>query len=188
MKKLLALFILLAGLPVCARNIKVVALDDFSTEKPTKTWNLMIAETFTVDNQYTISQGSTLHGKITKVKAPTRGKRNASFVFVPTELVMNGETYPIKRRFNGKYSSLNSISAGDLAKKGAIFAGSKIINSTFGPAVALVEGAVKNEEGNVVKSAAVSVYNSTPLSYTNKGHELVIHKGDLFTMSFKESE
>lgn len=186
MKRILALCVLLMGMPVCARMVKVEALSDFSTANPPKTWNLKIAETFTVQDKYIIKEGAILEGKITKVKGPTRGKRDGSFVYVPTALIMDGQTYTIKRHFNGKYSSLNGVSAGSIAKKGAIMAGNQIINSTFGPAVALVEGAVKNEEGNVAKSAAVSAFNATPLSYVNKGKDLVINEGQVFTMSFKE--
>lgn len=188
MKRILALCVLLIGLPSCAKNVKVEALSDFTTANPPKTWNLKIAETFTINNQYTISEGAVIEGEITKVKGPTRGKRDASFVYVPTALVMNGETYPIKRHFNGKYSTLNGVTAGSVAKQGAIMVGNKALKSTFGPAVALVEGAVKNEEGNVAKSAAVSVFNATPLSYVNMGKELVIKEGQVFTMSFKEQD
>ena len=186
MKRILALCILLAGLPVCARYIKVEALSDFSTANPPKTWNLKLAETVTFDEQHVIKEGAILEGKITNVKGPARGKRNASFVYVPTALIMDGQTYPIKRKVSGKYSSLSKVTPGYVAKKGAVYAGNKIFNSTFGPAVALVEGAVKNEEGNVAKSAAVSAFNATPLSYANKGKDLEFHQGQIFTMNFKE--
>lgn len=188
MKRILALFIILLGLPACARNIKVEALSDFSTANPPKTWDLKIVETIVMKNQFTIKEGAILEGEITKVKAPSRGKRDASFVYVPTALIMDGETYPIKNHVKGKYSSLNGVSAATVAKKGVIMAGNKVISTAFGPAVALVEGAVKNEEGNVVKSAAVSVYNSTPLSYAGKGNEIEIAKGKVFTMNFKEQD
>ena len=186
MKRILAICVLLIGLPSCAGNIKVEAMSDFTTANPPKTWNLKIAETFTFDDKYTISEGAVLVGEITKVKAPTRGKRDASFVYVPTALIMNGKTYQIKRHFNGKYSFLNGVSAGSVAKQGAVMIGNKALKSTFGPAVALVEGAVKNEEGNVAKSAAISAFNATPLSYINMGKDIVINKGQVFTMSFKE--
>ena len=43
----------------------------------------------------------------------------------------------------------------------------------------------KNEEGNRAKSAIVSVYESTPLSYANKGEELEFKTGQIFIMNFK---
>ena len=186
MKKILVLCLLIAGIPVCAKNVRVEALSDFSTANPPKTWDLKIAEAFTINNEFTINEGAVIQGKITKVKGPSRGKRDGSFVYVPTALIMNGETYPIKDNYCGKYSTFNKVTPGSVAKKGVVMAGNQLINSTFGPAVALVEGAVKNEQGNVAKSAAVSVYNSTPLSYINKGKDLVIEKGQVFTMSFKD--
>ena len=188
MKRILAVCILLLGIPVCARNIKVEALSDLSTANPPKTWDLKIAETFVIKDQFTITEGAIIKGDITKVKGPSRGKRDGSFVYVPTALIMNGETYPIKDNYHGKYSGLNSVTPASVAKKGVVLVGNQLINSTFGPAVALVEGAVKNEQGNVAKSAAVSVYNSTPLSYASKGKDLVIKKGQVFTMSFKDDK
>ena len=188
MKRILLLCLLLIGLPSCARVIKVEALSDFSTANPPKTWDLKVAETFTIKKQFTVSRGAVIEGKITKVKGPSRGKRDGSFVYVPTALIMNGETYPIKDNFHGRYSTFNSITPGSVAKKGVVLAGNQLINSTFGPAVALVEGAVKNEHGNVAKSAAISVYNSTPLSYIGKGKDLVIEKGQVFSMYFKADD
>ena len=75
-----------------------------------------------------------------------------------------------------------------VAKTGAIAAGDHFISGFIGPSIALVEGAVKNEEGNRAKSAAISVYESTPLSYASKGKELNIQKGQIFVMSFKLRE
>ena len=77
------------------------------------------------------------------------------------------------------------MTAGKLAKKGAITAGNMLIGSFVAPAVGLVEGAVKNERGNRAKSAAISAYESTPLSYANKGKELEFKKGQMLIMNFK---
>ena len=60
-----------------------------------------------------------------------------------------------------------------------------LIGSFVAPAVGLVEGAVKNERGNRAKSAAISAYESTPLSYANKGKELEFQSGQIFIMNFK---
>ena len=60
-----------------------------------------------------------------------------------------------------------------------------LIGSFVAPTVGLVEGAVKNEKGNRAKSAVVSAYESTPLSYANKGKDLEFKKGQIFIMNFK---
>ena len=77
------------------------------------------------------------------------------------------------------------MTVGNLAKKGAVTAGNMLIGSFVAPAVGLVEGAIKNERGNRAKSAAISAYESTPLSYANKGKELEFKKGQVIIMNFK---
>ena len=77
------------------------------------------------------------------------------------------------------------MTAGNLAKKGAITAGNMLVGAFVAPTVGLVEGAVKNGEGNRAKSAVVSAYENTPLSYASKGKELEFKKGQVFIMNFK---
>ena len=43
---------------------------------------------------------------------------------------------------------------------------------------------IKNEQDNIAKSAAISVYESSPLSYVEKGKDLEIKKGDVFKINF----
>ena len=63
-----------------------------------------------------------------------------------------------------------------------------LIGSFVAPAVGLVEGVVKNEDGNRAKSAVVGAYERTPLSYANKGQEIEFKQGQVFVMSFKLKE
>ena len=129
-------------------------------------------------------------GNIEDVVSPKRLKRDASFAFVPVlyKDAKTGQVSQIKRHFKGKYSFLSDVSVGSLAKQGAVFAGNKLLDGFFGPGVAVVEGAVKNEHGNRAKSAAISLYESTPLSYANKGEDINIPKGTVFVMSFKTAK
>ncbi len=190
MKRLFVLFVLViltAVQPVMAKNVKVEAMSDFSTANPPKTWQVKVVEGFVAKNGYAVSEGSVFEGKIEDVKNPKRLKRNAVFTFVPTVFhdSKTGQSYTMKQNFRGKYSSIGDITVKSVAKTGAVAVGNQVIGAFVGPGVALVEGVVKNEEGNRAKSALVSVYESTPLSYVNKGKELEIVKGQRFTMSFK---
>lgn len=190
-KKLILLAVLLLGLqPVMAKNIKVQAMSDFSTANPPETWELKIVEDVKIKDESVIPAGSVITGKIADVTDPKRLKRNATFTFVPVSLYDAGkkQTFHIDQNVQGKYSSMSDVSAGSLAKSGAIFVGNKLVDGVFGPGVALVEGAVKNEHGNRAKSAAVSLYESTPLSYANKGKEMEIKKDQIFIMSFKTKD
>lgn len=191
MKKFLfVLSLLFLTNPVLAKNIKVEALSDFSTLNPPKTWQIKIVESFVTENGYYINSDSILEGRIEGVKNAKRLKQNASFVFIPESLYdsKTKSTYNVRKTFVGKYNKIAELEAKDIAKKGAITAGNMLITPFIGPGVALVEGTIKNEKGNRAKSAVVSVYESTPLSYCNKGSELEFAKGDIFTMNFKSKD
>lgn len=188
MKKIL--FLLIATVltqPVIAKNIKVEALSDFSTGNPPKIWRVKILETFVANDGFIVKEGSVIEGRIDDVKNAKRLKRDGSFTFVP-EFYYDPETCStknVKKSFEGKYSKRNELDAKTVAKKGAITAGNIFIGAFVGPSVALVEGTIKNDQGNRAKSAVVSVYESTPLSYANKGEELEFKKGQAFIMNFK---
>lgn len=184
---LLLIFILLAISPAMAKNVKVEALSDFSTENPPKIWKVKVVEGFIADNGYQVIENTIIEGKIINVTSPKRLKRAASFTFVPKTFYEPrvGCTYDIKRDFEGKYSVKTDLTAKNVAKKGALTAGNLLIGSFVSPAVGLVEGIVKNEEGNRAKSAVVSAYENTPLSYASKGKELEFKKGQIFIMNFK---
>ena len=192
MKKIvLTVAVLLLGIsPAMAKNIKVEAMSDFSTETPSKTWQLKIVEDTVLEDGTALCSGSIIEGDIINVKSPKRLKRDASFVFEPTKYhdAKSGQVYTIKRDFHGKYKANTNLNAKDLAKKGAITVGNHFFYGAIGPGIALVEGAVKNEKGNRAKSAVVSAYESTPLSYANKGQEISIPKGTVFVMSFKSAK
>lgn len=189
MKKAVLLFLCLfmSLAPVMAKSVKVEALEDFSTQNPPKTWQVKIVEGFVTKEGVQVYADSVVTGKIEGVQDPKRLKRNATFNFIPTEYYdsHSGISQKVEQDLVGKYSSRSDISVGSVVKTGAVTAGSHFISGFIGPGVALVEGAVKNEEGNRAKSAVVSVYESTPLSYINKGKDLEIKKGQVFVMSFK---
>lgn len=172
---------------VDAKNVKVEALSDFSTANPPGDWSVKVVESFTTKSGYEVVKDSVITGTITDVTSPKRLKRNAGFKFIPVSYYdkNTNETYCINKNYIGKYNSLGDLKAGKVIEKGAIAAGNHFISCTIGPGVALAEGVVKNEQGNRAKSAVVSVYESTPLSYISKGKELEIKQGQMFTMSFK---
>ena len=176
--------------PVMAKNVKVEALSGFSTANPPKTWKIKILEGFVADNGIAVHANTIIEGDIVGTTAPKRLKRNATFKFVPKTYYdpQVGYTQDIKREFEGKYSSMSELNAKTVAKKGAVTAGNLLVGSFVAPAVGLVEGAVKNEEGNRAKSAVVSAYESTPLSYASKGKEIELKSGQIFIMNFKLRE
>ncbi len=190
MKRLFLILLLLITSPVFAKNVKVEAQSDFSTENPPDVWSVKIVEGFTTKGGYPVYSGSVIKGRIENVKDPKRLKRNANFTFVPTDYYdyNTKQWFKVENEIEAKYSSLSDVNAKSIAKSGATVVGNKLLDGFFGPGVALVEGAVKNEQGNRAKSAVVSVYESTPLSYANKGCEIEIKQGQVFVMKFSMVE
>ena len=190
MKKILLVLtsiIVLCTQPAIAKNVKVQSMSDFSTTNPSQHLELKVVESFDIKSGVYIPAGTIIIGDVCDIKQPKRLKRNANFSFIPKEYidVQTGEYHSIDKLIVGKYSSLTDVSAAKIIEKGAVTAGNKLIGAYVGPSVALVQGVVKNEEGNRAKSAAVAVYESTPLSYVNKGKDLEIKKDQIFVMSFK---
>ena len=120
MKKfLLTMGALLIITPVMAKDIKVEALADFSTTNPPKTWQVKTLESFVADNGITVHQNTIITGKIEKVTAAKRLKRNASFRFVPKTYLdpQVGYSQNVKRYFEGKYSSRSELDVKLLQRK-----------------------------------------------------------------------
>lgn len=185
---LLILSALLIINPVMAKNVKVEALSGFSTANPSQNWKLKIKESFVMEDGTKVRANTIIEGKVVEVAGPKSLKRNATFKFVPVKYYdpIEETTKTVKRDFEGKYSSMSEINTKYVVKKGAVTAGNMLIGSFVAPAVGLVEGAVKNEKGNRAKSAVVSAYESTPLSYVSKGKDIEIKQGQTFIMSFKQ--
>lgn len=184
---ILFLFIFLSLSPAFAKNVKIEAMDDFSTVNPPKTWKVKVLEGFTADNGIVVHKNTIIEGDIVNVKSPQRLKRNATFKFVPKTYYdpQNAVEKPVKRDFEGKYSATSNLDKKSLAKSGVISAGNMLIGSFVAPTVGLVEGVVTNKEGNRAKSAVVGAYERTPLSYASKGKEMEFKAGQVFVMSFK---
>ena len=172
---------LMLVVPAYAVNVEVEALSDFSTDNPPQTYSVKIVQPVTTKKGI-IESGTVVEGKIT-AKDAKRLKQDATFTFVPTYLVTpEGTVIKAKRSYIGKYKK--EIEKGAIVISAALTAGNFAVKG-FSTGYKAIEGAVKNEEGNRLKSTAVAVYNSTPLSYIEKGNALVIKKGDHFYMNFK---
>ena len=188
MKKfLLILVALFVMYPAMAKEVKVQAVSAFSTANPPSVWKVKVLEGFVANNGIVVHQNTIIEGKIVNVKSPQRLKRNASFRFIPTTYYdpQIGTAEPVQQDFEGKYSATSNIDKKGLAKSGAISAGNMLIGSFVAPTVGLVEGVVSNKSGNRAKSAVIGAYERTPLSYANKGKEIELKSGQIFTMSFK---
>lgn len=186
-KFILLLFTILICSPVWAETVIVEALEDFSTDNPPQTLKVKALSNITLDDNLTLIKGDIIKGEILGVKDPKRLKRNATFSFklLSYESVDTGLINKIEKEYIGKYTT--KLNKADIAKSAALTVGNYFIHG-ISLGFNAIEGAVKNEENNRLKSSAVSVYQSSPISYVEKGHELNIKKNDAFYLKFKTSD
>ena len=183
-----SLFLLLIMLsqPVLAKPIAVEAMSNFTTENPPKEMSIKLLEDVAVDDNLMIKAETVVDGKVVDVTDPKRLKRNASFTFVPTSYKdKNGKIVTIKKYYPAKYTT--KINKGQLAKSAALGVGSFFVKG-LSLGYSAVEGAIKNEQDNRFKSSVTEVYQDSPLSYVEKGEELIIEKGQIFFLNFKTKD
>lgn len=189
MKKNLYLLVLIFGLlcqPVLAKTVAVEALNDFSTENPSARMSIKILEDLAIDDNVVFLEGTVVDGKVVDVTDPKRLKRDATFTFVPLSYVdKNGKTIDVKGYYPAKYTT--KISKGELAKNVGLGVGNFFVKG-LSLGYSAVEGAVKNEKDNRFKSSVTEVYKDSPLSYVEKGTELVIEKNQMFYLNFKSKD
>lgn len=178
------LLIMLSGIfaGVYAQTVEVAALQSFSTANPPKTLSVKVLEPLELSEGVYVKPGEVLNGRLTEVISPKRLKRDAGFVFCPTSYIdAGGATHRINSNISASYTS--RIDKGGLAKSAALGVGSFFVKG-LSMGVAAVSGAVKNEEGNRIKSSAVSVYEASPVSLVEKGEDLRIGLYQTFYLKF----
>lgn len=176
-----------------AVQMKVVAINEFRTDKPSDSLEVRVMKD-TELGRYTIAQDSALHCKVMKIIDPKRGKRNATFFVQPLYYIEGDKTIKIEDEIYGKYSKhvlskeeLKNIPTYKVMKTAALAVGSYFIKG-LSIAYSFGEGIVKNEQDNRLKSGVVNAYESSPLSIISEGEQLDIKVGDDFYLVFKMSE
>lgn len=178
--------VLLLSIVVCnpayAQTIEVKALEDISTANPQKTISVQLLEPVEIQKDKFVGEGSILYGDLIDVVSPKRLKRDANFSFEPkTYTDLNGSSGKIKAKIKASYTE--PIDKKQVAKTTVVTAGNFFVQG-LSVGVAAVEGAVKNEDGNRLKSSVSSAYEATPFSYTRKGEDLEIKTGQIFFLKF----
>jgi len=173
-----------------AQSIKVSAMNDFTTTKPSKTMKVMAIEKVEFKNGIIFHNGTIINGEIFDVKQPKRGKRNASFKFKPYSYTYNGKTTTVDDdNFIGKYKEYKELNKAELAGKAATTAGGMILHvPLFSQGVSMIKGMWKNTEENRLKSGVIQVYKDSPLTYVEEGKDITIKENDIFIFKFKSSD
>lgn len=188
MKKLLLLFgVIILSQPVFAKTIPVQATAGFSTENPTENMTVIALDDLYLDKENILfHSGCTIYGKVVDVKSPKRLKRDAGFgIVVEKYQDKNGVLKEIPYECSAKFTT--EIDKKLMAKKAALSVGNHFVEG-LSMGYHAIEGAIKNENDNRLKSSVTSVYENSPLSLVKKGEDIYINKGDIFFLNFKVKE
>ena len=170
---------------VYAKTVEVASLDNFSTANPPTSIRIKLLDILELTN-VTIPAGSEMGGKLVDVVSPKRLKRNAKFSFKPEWYIdTSGSKHNLDVAVKATYTT--TLNKGQIAKKAVIGVGNHFVKG-LSMGVAAVEGAVENEEGNRFKSGAKSVYEASPLSYSEKGSDIIIKESEIFYLKFPDTK
>lgn len=189
MKKLIILLALslFCITPALADTMAVQAVTTIDTTTPDKIIKVRVLRDCKLAD-ISLKIGYTLEGKMLSVTEPKRLKKDASFTFFPMNYTdLNGNTKHIPTLYVGTFSPKFEIDKKQLAKSAALTVGNHFVNG-LSMGYRAVEGAITNEEGNVLKSAASNVYEHSFVSYVEKGEDLNIKPDTCFGLKFKECE
>lgn len=165
-----------------AQTVEVESLSEFSTENPPASITIKLAEPLELSDELILDMGTTLKGDLVDVKSPKRLKRDADFSFkLKSYTALDGTSHEVTQDITASYTE--PIDKGQVAKNAAVGVGNYFVKG-LSMGVAAVEGAVKNEEDNRLKSSMVSVYESSPLSLANKGEDIEIKPSQVFYLKF----
>ncbi len=180
-------FLLLAGSmfsQAYAQTVEVESLSSFSTANPPTSISVKLAEPLELTADLTLESGTVIKGNLIDVVSPKRLKRDASFCFEPVNYTdLQGKTGKIPSGILASYTT--HLDKKNLAKNAALGVGNYFVKG-LSVGAAAIEGAVKNQEDNRFKSSAVAVYESSPLSYVEKGEDIEIQESQIFYLKFFE--
>ncbi len=169
-----------------AQTIEVTALESFSTAEPPKAITIKLNQQLELPESNVLDAGSVLKGDLVDIVSPKRLKRDAGFSFKPVSYTdLEGQIHNLELNIIASYTT--TLDKAGLAKTAALGVGNYFVKG-LSMGVAAVSGAVKNDEGNRLKSSAVSVYDSSPFSYVEKGEDLYIEPDQVFLLKFPDAD
>jgi len=180
------LFLLTSNAQANTDTIKVMSLEQFSTQNPSSDYKVQTIEREKLSDGTFLETGTIISGHVVRVKPPKRLKRNGYFEFVPDTFSYDGETQIIEKSdMIAKVVGYKPIDPKELAFSAVkTAAGFAVKGATQG--ISFVEGVAQAENGDRLKSGFINVYKDSPLSYLEVGSELNVNVGDILILKLKK--
>lgn len=194
MKNFIKNFIIAAGVfcmapvAVFANVMRMEMVSDFSSENPQNRIQLkLVQDAFVYDNEF-FPSNTIINCDVSDVVDPKRLKRSASFSCKPVNYARKGEEVKeFKTELNLKF--LKILDKKDITKNVATTVASTAASHFvpgLGIGVKAVVEAAEAENGERLKAGLHGAYESTPLSYIEKGMDLDLVPGDIILVNISK--
>lgn len=154
----------------------------YNSNNPSDTIVFKVVNANYIENYGILYNDDIIEGIVIRAKDNNRLKQNATFSLKITQIRQsNGELQEPQNLFAKYTTEMDKL---ETSKTAALTVGNFFVKG-LSCGYRTVEGAVKNPEGNRLKSAGVALYNSTPLAYINKGKDILIDVGNQFLLNIE---
>ncbi len=191
MKKLLTILVLFLTMGfVCAKNVLVESMSEYTTEKTEADFRAKVLEGTEFDNGFILNKDIVLNCKIVKTVDAKRGKRNAYIVVHPVSFENPDGTVQLIEDDNLEaqvvgYSKKNFVKMGFDA---GLSVGSHFVKG-LGQFFYFSKGLiVPDEDKSRIGTAFNNVYENSPFVFMEKGADVKIEAGDMLILKFYHSD
>lgn len=139
-----------------------------------------------------IEENSIITVKIKKYIPPKRGKRDGYAKIQVIQYTVPSEENKIvdlsKKKIMGKLKLSSPIDKKEILKNAGVSAAGHVLKIPgFSQAIAVSKGLIKpNPDQNRLQSAGTNLYESTPLTYAEKGIDLLIEEDAIVVLKLKD--
>lgn len=171
----------------CAKSAKAMTYGEISTGSPHSWYSFQLIEDLELTENFCIKEGSLITGRLTDIKNPRVGKRDAYIEIKPVQYTFENKIYDLSPyKIKLKIEAYKPIKAKDVAT----FAASSTVGILL-PGVnesySFYKGVKSAEEyDNKIKAGIVQVYKDSPFSYIEKGNELNTRQGEIVILKLKD--
>ena len=167
---------------VFAQDVKVLALERFSTESPSSSFRVQAIEKAEIYPGIYIEEGTIISGCVFRVEGPKRLKRDGFFEILPERFIYKG----IDEKISLDNVALRVVDYQPIDTKKLAVRAAKTVSGIFvkgaSQGISFAQGVAQAEDGERLKSGFVKMYKDSPLVYIEEGDEMVVDVGDILIL------
>ncbi len=174
---------------VLPENIYVVTESDLNTSNVNinKEINFLSFDNYEISDTIKVNKGDKITVKPIEYKKPKRAKRNGYYIVQLMKITNNEETLELNKKILCKMRPSTPKDFKEFAESAGVKITGHILKVPgFSQVVAASKGIIKPNEGqNRLVSAGKNIYESTPLTYIEKGEDFSAEKDSVLVLKFR---